>query len=1066
MRGCKGFFVVLACIGLFLVSSFMVESQAACIPPVKIVGYSYPAASIQGAYDHASDSVASGGLGLTDFSLRLSGEVFTENLVLDGGSVELDGGYDCSFTTKTSTSSILGTITISTGAATFAGDTGVVSMIQCAFDVDGDGYTSIGSCSGSADDCNDNDASVNPGAAEICDGIDNNCDGQIEEGLTPTDVDGDGYYDAGLCAGVAEDCNDIDATIHPDALDIPYDGIDQDCNGADLTFPFEGLCTVCHGPENTWTGQHLNTVAPDGTCATCHAARVGNILAGHYGDTVRTAGNNMAAGSSIRCSACHDGDTLQHAGGANIVWAKVEAGLPITTCDTCHENRAAGHVTATAHDMLRIIDSSCGSCHTSDTTVLGFPGGGTLVSAADVDALHRSDCAVCHNYSGSTPAAKTIRQVIQHGLSGNEIICTACHTDKITGHADPHVHTVGLGPNDLSYDAPGQLCSDCHVVSTWAEIEGIEHNVPTNGPGTCTTCHYSTRQEVIDAIALGANPTNCLACHSDKTLVQHGNEDHVALGYVTGGATPCLTCHDPGVAANATVTVTHLGNCNICHTVVPALQPGIPVGGGDCTICHANTWDVTHTVNTPDHATLVQISTTSCGNCHYDPPPLTDAANPKIHNSCSSCHDANGGLISLAVGQDFTTGGDCASCHTGNWEATHTVVPDHTGLVTVGSTSCAICHDDTLVGVNSHFNCSSCHDATTGALLSTAIGQSFIIGGDCTTCHAGAWEATHATNTPDHGSLVQVAVTSCASCHDDTLTSPAPDTHNGCASCHDANGGLISLAVGQDFTLGGDCATCHTGTWDATHTVVPDHMALVTVSGTTCSICHDDTLVGVESHFDCTSCHDAITGARLSTAIGKTFAVGGNCVTCHTNTWEATHTTNTPSHNPLVTVSGTGTTGTGCAYCHLDPPPLVEVANPENHNACGSCHDAIGALISSAVGKDFTTGGDCATCHSSGFDITHAGYLHTVELGPGDLSFDAPGQPCSNCHAVADWSQIEGILHNVATNGAGSCATCHDSPRQEVIDAITLAANPTHCLDCHSNKYLTPHLNADHDTLG
>jgi hypothetical protein len=50
-------------------------------------------------------------------------------------------------------------------------------------DADGDGYTSINACGeGSMDDCDDNDPGVYPGAEEICDdGIDNNCDGQVDE---------------------------------------------------------------------------------------------------------------------------------------------------------------------------------------------------------------------------------------------------------------------------------------------------------------------------------------------------------------------------------------------------------------------------------------------------------------------------------------------------------------------------------------------------------------------------------------------------------------------------------------------------------------------------------------------------------------------------------------------------------------------------------------------------------------------------------------------------------------------------------------------------------------------
>src|SRR5216117_3885508 len=46
-------------------------------------------------------------------------------------------------------------------------------------------------------DCNDANASVHPGATEICDGIDNNCEGQIDEGFPSVtyyrDADSDGY---------------------------------------------------------------------------------------------------------------------------------------------------------------------------------------------------------------------------------------------------------------------------------------------------------------------------------------------------------------------------------------------------------------------------------------------------------------------------------------------------------------------------------------------------------------------------------------------------------------------------------------------------------------------------------------------------------------------------------------------------------------------------------------------------------------------------------------------------------------------------------------------------------
>jgi Putative metal-binding motif len=96
-----------------------------------------------------------------------------------------------------------------------------------------------------AGDCDGNDQNVFPGAPERCNGRDDNCNGEIDEGLALLprypDKDGDGFgsargqaiMDCQASAGYADnsnDCADDDAARHPGALEV-CDAIDNDCNG-------------------------------------------------------------------------------------------------------------------------------------------------------------------------------------------------------------------------------------------------------------------------------------------------------------------------------------------------------------------------------------------------------------------------------------------------------------------------------------------------------------------------------------------------------------------------------------------------------------------------------------------------------------------------------------------------------------------------------------------------------------------------------------------------------------------------------------------------------------------
>jgi hypothetical protein len=148
-------------------------------------------------------------------------------------------------------------------------------------DVDGDGYGYLGKITcpnGPETDCNDNDASINPGAMDAnCNNIDENCDGIVDEGYVMT-ITNCGY---GNCSStglfICSDGVEIDTCVVPESAlpegpnDDPtcYDNIDNDCDG-ETDSDDTNCIKPCMDNDGDGYGNPGNPDCPNGPVIDCN----------------------------------------------------------------------------------------------------------------------------------------------------------------------------------------------------------------------------------------------------------------------------------------------------------------------------------------------------------------------------------------------------------------------------------------------------------------------------------------------------------------------------------------------------------------------------------------------------------------------------------------------------------------------------------------------------------------------------------------------------------------------------------------------------------------------------
>ncbi len=391
-----------------------------------------------------------------------------------------------------------------------------------------------------------------------------------------------------------------------------------------VTFILVGLFV----PQGSLLGQG------DDMCLLCHgdpAMLQGVERADRLLVTSETLAPSVHGPAGVGCTLCHQDLPFPH----------TAADVPPVNCGFCHsvESRLHGQsLHGQAASRGDPLAPSCVDCHgghnvkssrdpTSPTTTINIPllcGECHREGAPVARTRNIPQDRILQNYSMSIHGDGLFRA----GLSVTAV-CTSCHTShNILPHTDPR--------SSISRERVAATCTQCHARIEDVHVQVIEGRLWEEEPHmipACVDCHapHEQRRVFYDT---GAANDDCLACHSDPTLVGYSRVagDTVSL-YV-----------DPQAYEASMHSETACAQCHV--DVTPAISRACETASApvECSICHAGPTDQYELGSHGILAAQGDSEAPGCLDCHskHSTKGRTDPISPSyprnVPDLCATCH--------------------------------------------------------------------------------------------------------------------------------------------------------------------------------------------------------------------------------------------------------------------------------------------------------------------------------------------------------------------------------------------------------------------------------------------